>query len=186
MKARLLLLASILSLVPSCADTGRQQLLETILGERAGYIDEKTRHAIVEGILRGESQHGVDALLLLAVVEHESHFRVRAHSRKDALGLMQVRADTARAVAERHGIEWKDLEDLHDPVVNISIGAAYLAELKRTFGSWNLALAAYLNGPTSVSKAMASGREVRSRYAKEILGRYRRLEDLYGSGRDAN
>lgn len=92
---------------------------------------------------------------------------------------MQLRPPTAADVAARHGIAYEGDEDLHDPATNVAIGSTYIAELKQEFGTWELALAAYLNGPTKVRTALEQGRQIRSRYAKRVLRRMRMIEELY-------
>jgi soluble lytic murein transglycosylase-like protein len=133
---------------------------------------------VAKVLVRAEADYSVDALLLLAIIEHESHFRLRAKSAKGARGLMQVRPATASEVVGRRGIAYRRPEDLFDPTVNVAIGAAYMEELKESFGSWELALIAYHRGPKNLRKARAKGGPVRSRYASKVMKRYRRLQAL--------
>lgn len=89
--------------------------------------------------------------LVLAVMRHESAFRVDAVSPAGALGLMQIMPDTAAYVAARLKIGYEPSRLLGDPDFNITIGRAYLDHLLRLFdGSYVLAIAAYNAGPNRV------------------------------------
>jgi peptidoglycan DL-endopeptidase CwlO len=87
-------------------------------------------------------RHGVDPLLIAAVAEAESNFRVDAVSPKGALGLMQL-----MPVHVDSGVE------PFDPAANLELGAALLANLSTRFeGELDLALAAYHAGPGAVDR----------------------------------
>lgn len=107
------------------------------------------RHAYVSSLPFGDmiraasSRHGVDSLLLAAVIQVESSFDPRAVSHRGAVGLMQVLPATAGLSAD----------DLADPAANIDRGAFYLHRLLERFGGdLELALAAYNAGPTNVRR----------------------------------
>ena len=113
------------------------------------YHGREDRHAYVSALPFGEvirgasSRHGVDSLLLAAVIEVESSFNPRAVSHRGAVGLMQVLPATAGLPADA----------LVDPAANIDRGARYLHRLLERFGGdLELALAAYNAGPTNVRR----------------------------------
>jgi soluble lytic murein transglycosylase len=160
------------------AETEREDLIVTILRERAAHLHRSERREIARELSRAERETGVHALLLLAVAEEESHFRVEAKSRRGALGLLQVRPATARDVAARHRIRWSGPPSLFEPSVNIRIGAAYLAELEERFGAWDPALTAYNRGPTAARKAVTRGRRPTSRYAGRVLKRFAHFQEM--------
>lgn len=172
----------LVGLVCCAGHDARRRLLEDALRERAGHWDRGTQRTVVRAFLEAERDHGVDVFLLLCVAEQESHFRLRARSPRGARGIMQIRPVTAADVASRHGIPYRGPDDLFDPSVGVAIGAAYLAELEREFGSWELALAAYHRGPTKVRALRTRGRPVRSRYAGRVLAGKRELDERYGAG----
>lgn len=157
----------------------KQVFLEALLDERAPHLDSTERSRIVSALLRAEARAGVDALLLAAVAEMESHFRRSVRSRKGAVGLLQIRPVTAGAVAERHAIRWSGADALEDPAVNALIGAAYLSELRERFGSWDLALTAYNQGPTRARRLQRRGASPSSRYATRVLKRYEMLKQAF-------
>jgi soluble lytic murein transglycosylase-like protein len=92
-------------------------------------------------VARGAAlRHGVPADLFLRLVQQESGWNVGALSHKGAIGLAQLMPDTARLL----GV------DPHDPQQNLEGGARYLRTQFDTFGTWDLALAAYNAGPGAV------------------------------------
>lgn len=88
--------------------------------------------------------YGLDANLLLAVIEVESRFNPRARSPKNARGLMQLLPVTARRF---------EVQDIWDPFENLKGGMAYLRWLKEHYeGDLDLALAAYNAGEHIVQR----------------------------------
>jgi soluble lytic murein transglycosylase-like protein len=149
--------------------------LDAILANRAARLSESDRKQVIQELLRSEKQHGLDAVLLLAMIEQESSFDPRARGPKGSLGLMQVRPFVGRDVAKRRGIPWQGPETLHDPAMNIRIGTGYFAELKQMYPDDSIALAAYNMGPYRVKRILAKGRIPVQRYTRGVLRRYREL-----------
>jgi soluble lytic murein transglycosylase-like protein len=169
-----------LSLACATWNAERTGFITGFLEERAKHLRSADRGEIVRGLMRAERKTGVDALLLLSVMEEESHFKLRARSRRGAMGLMQIRLVTGQDVAERNGIPWRGEVSLFEPSVNILIGATHLAELQERFGSWDLALTAYNQGATNARRAMKRGRNPSSRYADRVLRRFDSLRQAAG------
>lgn len=95
-------------------------------------------------IFRAAERHGLDSLLVAAVVEAESGFRPRVLSPVGAVGLMQVMPDTGAL----YGVS-----NLTDPRSNLDAGTRYLSELLDLYsGDLELALAAYNAGPGNVKR----------------------------------
>jgi len=88
-------------------------------------------------------QHGVDPALLAAVAKAESAFNPRAVSHAGAQGLMQLMPGTAKELG---------VADPFDPAQAVDGAARLLAEHLGTFGSVDLALAAYNAGPAAVRR----------------------------------
>ena len=85
----------------------------------------------------------------LAVVE--SALKPRAKSRVGATGLWQFMFATGK----QYGLEVSSYVDERcDPLRSTNAAAKYLASLYKTFGDWDLALAAYNSGPGNVTKAI--------------------------------
>jgi len=94
----------------------------------------------------------LDPSLFYGHMQVESHYKPRAISGADALGLMQLLPETADSVAKSLGIE-SDRNKLLRPHVNITLGAAYLSGLvKRYQSQFPLAIAAYNAGTHKVDE----------------------------------
>lgn len=157
-----------------------RSLIERIEGDEVPYVepatavpasgqDEQTP-AIDPDVLRrtpyGEviaavsEAHGVDPMLVRAVIEVESNYRARARSHRGAMGLMQLMPATAR--------EYK-VRNPYDPKSNIAAGVKHLKGLIDRWGI-ELALAAYNAGEGAVRKfnGIPPYRETRN-YVSKIL-----------------
>ncbi len=135
------------------------------------YLDDATRDQRLDSVPFGEAirrsarDHGVDALLVAAIIEAESSFDPCAISQKGAVGLMQVMPATAGAMP---------LESLSDPELNIDLGTGYLRHLLDLYeGDLELALAAYNAGPANVRRygGLPPFRETHQ-YVERVLGVY--------------
>ena len=153
-------------------------LIQWALSQRssklAGHAERVTR-----AMIHAEHTYHIDALLLLALAEQESTLNPKARGRGGSLGLMQLHPDTARAVAKQHGIDWRGPNSLFNPVTNVQIAAAYLAELKSHFKRWNLALTAYNNEPTRIRRWLRDGKRPPLSFASAVRQRYQRLRRAY-------
>ncbi len=104
--------------------------------------------------------HGVDPMLVQALIKVESNNRPTARSHKGAMGLMQLMPATARQY---------NLRNPYDPKANIAAGVKHLKSLIDRWGV-ELALAAYNAGEGAVRKfnGIPPYRETRT-YVKRIL-----------------
>ncbi len=108
-----------------------------------GYIDE---------IDINSQRFNIDKYLVMGVISAESRFDKNAHSHKGAMGAMQVKEDTAKWCNETFDLN-VDTNNLYDPMVNITVGCAYLEYLIDMFdGDIYVALAAYNAGLGNVNK----------------------------------
>jgi hypothetical protein len=105
--------------------------------------------------------HGVDPMLIRALIQVESGYRPKARSPKGAMGLMQLMPSTAREYKVRNPFE---------PKANIEAGIKHLKSLIDTFGGVELGLAAYNAGPGAVKRfnGVPPYRETRN-YVTRIL-----------------
>lgn len=111
-------------------------------------------------ILRMAEAHGVDPMLVGALIQVESNYRPRARSNKGAMGLMQLMPATARQY---------NLRNPYDPAANIAAGVKHLKGLIDRWGV-ELALAAYNAGEAAVQRfnGVPPYRETRN-YVSRIL-----------------
>ena len=106
-------------------------------------------------ITREARSRGIDPYFMVALIRQESSFNPTATSRVGAMGLMQVMPSTGRGLARTLGIRRFKSSMLHDPVVNIRLGAKFLADMIKTWnGRPDYALAAYNAGPSRMSRWM--------------------------------
>jgi len=115
-----------------------------------------------EIIAAASEAHGVNPMLVRALIQVESKFRPTARSRKGAMGLMQLMPSTVREYNLRNPFE---------PKANIEAGIKHLKTLIDRFGSSiELGLAAYNAGPGAVEKfnGVPPYRETRN-YVSRIL-----------------
>jgi soluble lytic murein transglycosylase-like protein len=117
--------------------------------------------AFVASAYRAGAEHGVDPLLILAVVAIESRFNPVAESVLGAKGLMQVLPKFHQARLLEHGGEVA----LLDPEVNVQVGTQILREYLRRFGETETALQMYAGAFD----------EPTSQYARKVLAERARL-----------
>jgi soluble lytic murein transglycosylase-like protein len=155
-----------------------KSLIEKIVADEVPYVDPKVAEAEVPAVPQGpgpnllaespygevisaiSEAHGVDPMLVRALIQVESNYKARAKSNKGAMGLMQLMPSTAREYNVRNP---------YDPKANIAAGVKHLKSLIDRFGV-EMALAAYNAGEGAVRKfnGIPPYRETRN-YVSRIL-----------------
>lgn len=148
----------------------KNQVAKVLLNYKTG-LGPDFKDQLPEMIVNESNKYGYDPLFLTALIITESSFNNWAHSRRGALGLMQIRPQTAVAMARETQREWKGKPSLYDPGVNIALGAYYLDKLIRRFGDLSLALEAYNHGPTKLSRYLRKGRKPTD-YSRRVIDQY--------------
>ena len=121
------------------------------------------RDTVYAGLITAAAEtHGVDPILIQALIQVESNYKPRARSSKGAMGLMQLMPSVAR--------EYK-VRNAYDPASNIDAGVRKLKSLIDSMGDLRLALAAYNAGEGAVSRfgGIPPYRETQN-YVSRILG----------------
>lgn len=156
-----------------------KSLIEKILPDEVPYpepkADQELRTDSVEAVDPGlldrtpygeiiasmSEAHGVDPMLVRALIQVESNYKAKALSNKGAMGLMQLMPATAR--------EYK-VRNPYDPKANIAAGVKHLKSLIDRLGGVPMALAAYNAGEGAVKKfnGVPPYRETRN-YVSRIL-----------------
>jgi hypothetical protein len=157
-----------------------QERLAELLVRRAPDMAPSDRLRVAGAIHAAYQTHGVDPLLVMAIIEQESRFETHARGSHNSLGLMQVRPFVARDVAKRNDIPWNGEKTLFDPAANVSIGACYLGEMIEMHGDPALAIAAYNMGPYRVQRMVARGHTPRPAYLISVLKRFQSLSSEFG------
>lgn len=126
-------------------------------GSQAGLLDSTPYGEIIASM---SEAHGVDPLLVRALIQVESNYKPKARSPRGAMGLMQLMPSTAREYKVRNPF---------DPRANIEAGIKHLKSLIDRFGV-EIALAAYNAGEGAVQKfnGIPPYRETRN-YVSRIL-----------------
>ena len=126
-----------------------------------GVRSQRRRAAYFRQMVSAACNAGVPVALFDALVTQESRYNPRARSHAGATGMAQLMPGTAK---------YLNVVNIWDIDENLRGGARYLREQLDTFGSWELALAAYNAGPGNVRKhrGVPPFRETRN-YVRVIL-----------------
>jgi soluble lytic murein transglycosylase len=151
-------------------DQVRNRILKVISKYYTG-LDKENDVFIPELILIESKKYGYDPLFLTALIITESSFYNWAKSSQGARGLMQLKPDTAVALASETSLKWKGTRTLFDPEKNIALGAYYLNKMVSRFGDLTLALEAYNHGPSRLSRYLRKGYQPK-RYSQKVLKNY--------------
>ncbi len=133
-----------------------------------------------EHIVRAHARnYALEPELIAAVIYQESKFDADARSSSGAVGLMQLRPDTAHGIAARTGGAAFETDDLLDPEINVRYGSWYLRHLLDKYGDERLALAAYNAGQGNVNRWRDAGVGIQFAETREYVERVQELKELY-------
>ena len=109
-------------------------------------MEDERALALANWIWEWSENYELDPILVSAIIATESNFRnVKGLTRDDGLGYMQIKVETAKAMAgdkeSRDQIEHGAL--ILRPEMNIQLGCKYLKYLLHVFGNWAKAISAY-------------------------------------------
>jgi soluble lytic murein transglycosylase len=161
-------------------------LLDIVIGHK---VQGPAVHQLAGLIYKNSVQYGYNPELLLAVIAVESRFdpgalgRYRSGTLSGALGLMQIKYETAREMANMLGMEGLKRQDLFNPEINVILGTAYLTTLITRFKSFQLGIIAYNLGPGTVRSTLSRKEALPMKYYEKVLVQYYRLKDI-GDGLD--
>ena len=142
---------------------------------------ERIRYPLhYEQIVRGHARnYNLDPALLAAVIYQESKFRANAKSSSGAIGLMQLRPQTAEGIAIRTGGTHFQVSDLYNPEINVRYGSWYLRHLLDKYGDEKDALAAYNAGQRNVDEWRAEGKDIQFPETRAYVDRVEHLKGVY-------
>ena len=128
-----------------------EQRVAEILRDRLDLFPNSQVPKLAKHLMSLCRQYRFDPVFILSLIEVESRFRIKAVSPVGAIGLMQIMPATAQTVARDWGFKLTD-RSLTDPFLNLSIGIAYLAQLRDRYQhvSPYYLVAAYNAGPAKI------------------------------------
>ena len=147
---------------------------------------ERIRYPLhYEQIVRGHAKnYRLDPALLAAVIYQESKFQADAKSSSGAIGLMQLRPQTAEGIAIRTGGTHFQVSDLYNPEINVRYGSWYLRHLLDKYGDEKDALAAYNAGQRNVDEWRAEGKGIQFPETRAYVSRVEHLKHVYARAYD--
>ncbi|MBN1129910.1 MAG: lytic transglycosylase domain-containing protein [Chitinispirillaceae bacterium] len=147
-------------------------------------VSDRTLCEVAGLVHRSSVQFGYDPLLLVAVIKVEGVFDPMARGRfisgahSGALGLMQLKFETAQDMARQLKLPLRGEEDLFDPEINLVLGIAYLTQLIKRFKSFKLGLLAYNQGPGVIRQSLTNKEPLSIAYYQKVLHYYYRLKKM--------
>lgn len=147
-------------------------------------LTDAQKRLLTEQIWQISRSYATDPLLILAVVAQESHGnpnargRMRSGTFSGALGLMQIKLETAKSMGARFGMRIEREEDLLRPEINVTVGTAYLIRLIAKYGNWKDALVAYNLGHSAVDRLLEQGNPLPTGYYEHVISKYKNLTNL--------
>lgn len=155
------------------------QLLCRSIGSK---LPPHTIYHLSEIIYENSRQYGYDPILLLAVIRVESLFNPSARGKfksgnlSGALGLMQIKLETAQEMADLMSMGKLSSDDLLKPEVNLVLGVAYLTKLISRFNDFKLGLLAYNAGPGVIKGNLSRKQPLSMKYYKRVLNHYYKFQ----------
>jgi len=145
---------------PSPADDNRYRALSDSVARRYR-VSQDMAYDLVQLAHTVGQQHGLDPLLIIAIIAIESRFNPIAEF-KGAKGLMQIIPRYHTAKLAEYGGE----KALFDPAINVKIGSSILRDYLRLTGNLGIALQMY-NGALS---------DAEDQYTTKVMNEQERLK----------
>lgn len=139
---------------------------------------------LVDLVYQNSTTFGYDPFLVLAVIHVESLFdpnargQYRSGAFSGALGLMQLKYETAQEVAKALGMPFREKEELFVPEINIILGVSYLTQQISYFKSLKLGILAYNQGPGTILDNLKRNQPLSINYYNKVLKSYYELKRM--------
>jgi soluble lytic murein transglycosylase len=158
----------------SFTEASKLEYMTGILKEHWTGLDAEGEARLARIIYDESLAQNLDPLLVMALIKTESAFYNWARSYKGAKGLMQIMPRTGRWAARELDLEWEGESTLYNPDLNVRLGIYYLSSLQERYrDDTMLSIAAYNEGPTSLSRRIRRGKSLPKRYANKVLANYK-------------
>jgi hypothetical protein len=148
--------------------------IKSVITDYKTVFNDNEKNQISKFILKQSKKYGFDPLFLTALIITESSFNHMAESKVGALGLMQIRPRTGKAMASETNIKWQGKRTLYQPESNIALGSFYLNKLIKRFGDMKTALEAYNHGPTRTAHYLRRGKRTKD-YSDKVFTIYNQI-----------
>ncbi len=107
-----------------------------------GFVFAATTEEVKQNIISQAKEMGVEPAIVLSIAKTESGFNQNAKSAGGHIGVFQLSGATAKSM----GFNPYNLDE------NIKAGITYYKRMYDTFGSMELAIAAYNSGPVAIKR----------------------------------
>jgi len=154
--------------------------LDVLAGKK---LSDRQKNILMEKLLAISADYKIDPVLILAVIRCESRGNPNARGtfmsggESGALGLMQVRYESALEVAGSVGVKINSPEDLFVPEKNLMVGTAYLLRLIAKYKNLQHALIAYNVGLGTLDGKLKSGSALPMKYYNRVMQDYKFLSE---------
>jgi len=154
--------------------------LDILAGDK---LSREQKDILAEKLLAISNDYKIDPLLILAVIRHESRGNPYARGiytsgiHSGALGLMQIKYESALEVAPSVGVEIKSREDLFVPEKNLMVGTAYLLRLIAKYNDMKHALMAYNIGYAALDEKLKNKGTLPTKYYGKVMQDYKFLAE---------
>ncbi|WP_221565605.1 lytic transglycosylase domain-containing protein [Alkalihalobacillus sp. TS-13] len=157
-----------------------KKLAKQFTKESDGRFKEEWGHFLV----RESMKKGIDPYIVyeLLRVETGNQFDPKAVGPETkygrAYGMAQFMENTAPWISKMAGLEYKNKEQLFDPLYSIQLAIVYLDYLYSKYDNWDKALTAYHRGIYGMEKYIQEKGHAKSWYAEEIQQKAKEQELL--------
>lgn len=127
--------------------------IEALLDNIMESLSTREVHRLAIHIMNLSKKFNFPAATILSVISTESQFHANAVSPVGAIGMMQIMPVTADYIADRFDISvYRGVNDLFDPLVNVTLGVAYLSWLRDRYVVSTKYFSAYNMGPAKFNR----------------------------------
>lgn len=154
--------------------------LDQIMTERASHLSTKHREVVAQAIVDASQNYQIDPILIIANIESESNWELKAVSSANCHGLMQLNPKTLKQEAKEAGVKGFNTKNVSH---NITVGAFYLKKMISRFGGTRMGVMAYNAGPGNLVKYLKARRipvSVR-KHAHRVMNKYNILQLEYSN-----
>lgn len=135
--------------------------------------------SLTKKIIQLSEKNNLDPIFILAIIKTESSYNPDAIGTSGEVGLMQLMPDTAEWLATKFNMKFKSVKQLHDPVMNVTLGISYFAMLRDDFSkNSSHYISAYNVGPNKLKK-MVQLEQPPAIYKEKVYANYQKIyEDI--------